>query len=427
MNQALGRHILIELSGCDAKVLDDVSSIEAAMLSAAEKAGMTIIQSSFHHFSPIGVSGVVVIQESHLAIHTWPEYAYAAVDLFTCGNTVDAWKSFEYLKDALKAKEHSAIEMFRGSLNLLQKVETQYNFEKGRRGLVPKTQRSLWFTEKDESQALSLKYTGDLLFNDRSEFQSVRIYNTQAYGKMLALDGAIMCTERDEFHYHEMLVHPAAQSLKTLKKALIVGGGDGACARELLKYTELAHIDLVEIDDKVIQAATKFLPSLSKSLSSPKVHVTVGDGVSFVKNQKPETYDLIIIDGSDPVGPASQLFEEAFYQNCAKLLADGGVIVAQAESPMFQEKTFVHSRKALEKVFSKNAVATALIYAPTYPSGMWGLHFASRNETLFKRPVALEKIAEFVAKEKLQYYNEQIHEAAFVLPTFVKKMLEDSL
>jgi spermidine synthase len=121
--QALGRHILVEFNGCSSQILNDVSVIEKEMVSAAQVAGATVINSSFHHFSPYGVSGVVVIQESHLAIHTWPEYRYAAVDLFTCGESVDPWVSFEHLKKAFKAVGFSAIEMNRGSRHLLKKTE----------------------------------------------------------------------------------------------------------------------------------------------------------------------------------------------------------------------------------------------------------------------------------------------------------------
>ena len=120
---ALGRHILVEFFGCESEILNEVSTIETGMVNAAEKAGATVINSTFHHFSPYGVSGVVVIQESHLAIHTWPEYQYSAVDLFTCGDSVNPWVSFDFLKEAFKATSYSALEMRRGSVDQLQRVD----------------------------------------------------------------------------------------------------------------------------------------------------------------------------------------------------------------------------------------------------------------------------------------------------------------
>src|SRR6056297_713817 len=117
--ESLGQHILVEFTGCDPDVMDDVQAIEEQMMKSAERSGATIINSTFHHFSPLGVSGVIVIQESHLAIHTWPEYRYAAVDLFTCGGAVDPWVAFEHLKAAFQANNYSAVEMRRGTIRLL--------------------------------------------------------------------------------------------------------------------------------------------------------------------------------------------------------------------------------------------------------------------------------------------------------------------
>src|SRR5262245_53613659 len=236
---ALGRHILVEFNGCCPDILDDVSIIENSMVEAASKAGATIVQSSFHHFSPFGVSGVVVIQESHLAIHTWPEYQYAAVDLFTCGDTVDPWISFDHLKTAFKANNHSSLEMGRGSLAQLKRIE--YKLKSNRKQiekaiLEPKVQRNLWFTDRDENQAFSLRHTGNILFNECSPFQHVRIFESPEYGRFLALNNMVMCTERDEFHYHEMIVHPVMQVHKNPKKILVIGGGDGGTVRELMKY-----------------------------------------------------------------------------------------------------------------------------------------------------------------------------------------------
>lgn len=225
---ALGRHIMVELMQCDRSILDDVAAIETAMCEAAANAGATLIQSTFHHFSPYGVSGVVVIQESHLAIHTWPEYEYAAVDLFTCGDSVDPWVSFDHLKRALRAQTHSTLEMRRGSLSeLARTTETRSGPAKK---VSHQLTRHLWFTDRDENQALSLKFKAGDLFREQSPVQLVRVIDTHAYGKALTLDHQIMCTERDEFHYHEMLVHPALQLLLSAKpdqklRVLLIGGG----------------------------------------------------------------------------------------------------------------------------------------------------------------------------------------------------------
>lgn len=182
---SLGRHILVEFIGCNPDILNDVAITEKGMINAATEAGATVIQSSFHHFSPYGVSGVVVIQESHLAIHTWPEYQYAAVDLFTCGTSVDPWVSFDFLRKVFQAQNYSALETYRGSLSLLQRADYKVkgSREAMEKKLGPQFQRSLWFTDKDQNQALSLRYSKDILFHKKSPFQTVRVYDTEAYGK----------------------------------------------------------------------------------------------------------------------------------------------------------------------------------------------------------------------------------------------------
>jgi len=283
--KALGRHILVEFLNCSADVMNDVTAVENAMVEAAQIAGATVINSTFHHFSPYGVSGVVVIQESHLAIHTWPEYGYAAVDLFTCGDSVDPWVSFEYLKKAFSSSRYSAIEMNRGSTHIVKKGDTplkvkpenaeDYDPKKGF-----KINRNVWFTDKDENQALSLRYTGDVLFDERNEFQRVRILDSISYGKMLTIDDMVMCTERDEFHYHEMITHPAMQAFesatgKTAKQVLVIGGGDGGTIREVCKYPGLEKVTMVEIDEAVVRACKLHLPEIGRASCKERVEISV--------------------------------------------------------------------------------------------------------------------------------------------------------
>lgn len=426
---ALGRHILVEFTGCNADILNDVAVIEKTMIEAAQKAGATVINTNFHHFSPWGVSGVVVIQESHLAIHTWPEYRYAAVDLFTCGETVDPWVSFEWLKTILEAS-YSALEMKRGSLNLIKKsnykpnqgrAESESTIEDGKF----KIERNVWFTDKDDQQALSLRYAGDILFNEQTPFQQVRVFNTLAYGKMLAINNMVMCTERDEFHYHEMIVHPVCQLAKKLAKVLIIGGGDGGTVRELLKHKELEKVVMVEIDEAVVRASKLHLPTLSSEFNNSKLELIIGDGIEYVKKCGENQFDLIIVDGSDPVGPAKGLFTSDFYRNCQKSLTAQGQLVTQGESPMFHRNTFIELNKCLKGIFGKTQVHTMLFHATTYPSGMWSLMIGCKAPTDPKNDFSKTRCKEFCELNKLKYYNEEIHSAAFSLPTFVKELIRD--
>lgn len=422
---ALGRHILVEFMGCSPEILNDVSVIETAMVNAAQKAGATVIQSTFHHFSPFGVSGVVVIQESHLAIHTWPEYQYAAVDLFTCGESVDSWISFDLLKAAFQAKNQSVLEMHRGPLPMLQRIEFKVKDSRKeweQKLANPKFQRNLWFTDKDENQAYSLRHTGNVLFNETSPFQQVRVLESYSHGKFLAINNMVMATERDEHHYHEMITHPAMFAHGNVKKALVIGGGDGGTVRELLRHPQLEKVVMVEIDEAVVRASKLHLPTLSKEFNNPKLELKIADGIEYCKQAPSGAFDLVIVDGSDPVGPAEGLFTESFFRDCHRILKSDGILVAQGESPLFHEKAFVDLHTCIKKVFEGGSAHSLLFFAPTYPSGMWSLKMASKNKRMPDQ--FHEKNAEiFVKEHNLHYYTPEIHRAAFALPGFVRKML----
>lgn len=429
--KALGRHILVEFMNCKADVLNDVTAIENAMVQAAQIAGATVINSTFHHFSPYGVSGVVVIQESHLAIHTWPEYRYAAVDLFTCGDSVDPWVSFEHLKEAFGAS-YSALEMNRGSTHIMKKGGTVQVKPNDAENYDPKQgykiNRNVWFTDKDDNQALSLRYTGDVLFDERNEFQRVRILESVSYGKMLTIDDMVMCTERDEYHYHEMITHPALQAFesatgKQAQKVLVIGGGDGGTIREVCKYPGLEKVTMVEIDEAVVRACKTHLPGIASEFGNPKVDLIIGDGIKYVIEAAADSFDVIIVDGSDPAGPAEGLFTKDFYANCKKALRQNGVLVTQGESPMFHSDTFVALNKCLKQVFSPSQVHTLLFHATTYPSGMWSLQMAIKGQYHPVSDLNKANAAQFSQTKDLRYYNADLHSAAFALPTFVQKML----
>jgi spermidine synthase/S-adenosylmethionine decarboxylase proenzyme, Bacillus form len=424
---ALGRHILVEFMGCNPEILNDVFVIEQGMVKAASKAGATVINSTFHHFSPYGVSGVVVIQESHLAIHTWPEYGYAAVDLFTCGESVDPWISFDYLKKVFESTNYSALEMKRGSLNLLQHVNFDMNNvrEEAKKHINPDTfNRNVWFTDKDDNQALSLRYTGEVLYDKTSEFQRTRVIDTYAYGTTLTIDNMVMCTEKDENHYHEMISHPAILSHGQIKKVLVIGGGDGGTIREVLRHSSIEKVTMVEIDANVIEASKMFLPSISRSFNHPKLNLIVGDGIKFIEEAKSESYDLIIVDGSDPVGPAEGLFSKKFYENCFNALTLNGILVTQAESPLFNDNAFVELNSCLKGVFGKDKVKTLLFHIPTYPSGTWSFQLGVKGDVDVTN-VNTESAETFGNNHLLNYYNANVHRGAFALPNFVKRMLNE--
>lgn len=411
--------------GCDPHIMNDVSSIERDMVDAALKAGATVINSTFHHFSPYGVSGVVVIQESHLAIHTWPEYGYAAVDLFTCGE-MDAWISFDYLKECFGAKNYSALEMKRGAVQLLTRNDFDISSMRQKAGEWTNPEmytRNVWFTDKDDNQALSLRYTGEVYHDVQSPFQRVRILESPKYGKLLTLDDMFMTTEKDEFHYHEMISHPAMFTHGNAKNILVIGGGDGGTVREFLRHEGVEKVTMVEIDGEVIKACKEHLPTIAASFDDPKLNLIVGDGIAFAREATNEEYDLVIIDGSDPVGPAEGLFSVEFYRNCHRILKPGGILVAQGESPKFNEQAFTELNITLQHIFGKENAPVSLFFVPTYPTGMWSFQYGLKGSAQPKAVSNDSEIEQFVSDKGLKYYNSDIHKASFALPNFVKTLI----
>lgn len=420
---ALGRHILAEFYSCTSKALDDTSGIEALMVEAANKAGATIINSSFHHFSPAGVSGVVVIQESHLAIHTWPEYRFAAVDIFTCGREADPQAALDYLKHKLQA---ARVEMREESRGLFERLDSKVsrasvsNIRKKFAGEM--SSRSVWFTSKDENLALSLRLKGRTLYDKSSAYQRVRVFDTFGFGRVLAIDNMIVCTERDEAFYHEMICHPAMLAHGRVKEVLIIGGGDGGTAREVLKH-EVDRVTLVEIDENVVEAARQFLPTLSSSFDDIRMNLIIDDGTKYINSVDDSSLDLIIVDGSDPVGPSQGLFTAEFYRNCFRKLKPDGMLVTQGESPDFNRQVFVELNTCLRSIFVEDKVNVLLFHITTYPAGIWSFHIAQKGNQELVQVDPLE-IESFVKSHELKFYNAEIHRGAFSLPTYVRKMLK---
>ena len=422
----LGRHILVEYNGCEPDLLADVAHIEKSMVAAAKAAEATVINSTFHHFSPWGVSGVVVIQESHLAIHTWPEYGYAAVDIFTCGETVDPWISYNFLKDAFKSEYASAMEMLRGQGTQLNRTD----FDPGEtrdEASTPqfRSNRNLWFTERNNDIALSLRHKGDRLFNGQSDFQKVEIYDTYAYGRLLTLDGMVMTTQQDEYVYHEMISHIPMQSHPDPKRVLVIGGGDGGVVREILRYEGLEEVVMVEIDKMVIDASKEFLPEIASEFGNPRLSLHVADGIEYVNGSKDEAFDIVIVDSTDPVGPAEGLFTPEFYSSVKRILKPGGIMVTQSESPRFNAKVFREIFDCYKDIYGNDKVHCYFAYIPTYPSGMWSFSFSSKGDIHPLEGFDHARAESFATQHGLRYYNGDIHRAAFALPGFVKTLLTE--
>ncbi len=275
----------------------------------------------------------------------------------------------------------------------------------------------LWFTE-NQTENLRLSFRVKSASRLKSEFQEILLLDTYEYGKMLVLDGAVQTTEKDEFVYHEMIAHVPAVSLQRKpENVLIIGGGDGGTAREILKH-DPDRVDLVEIDQDVVEICKREFPSISSAFSDKRVNVHYEDGRKFVKRSK-EVYDIVIVDCSDPVGPSKVLFESEFYEDVSRVLKKDGVFVTQSESPYIHREIVPSILSELKSVFK--VVRLYLAFIPTYPSGMWSFAFASNDvDPLDISKQEVESAVKKLSRSGLKYYNCDVHFGAFMLPQFIK-------
>lgn len=256
------------------------------------------------------------------------------------------------------------------------------------------------------------------LFSQKSPYQKVEIIETDSsLGKVLTLDGLMMTTEGDEYFYHEMITHVPMLSHKNPKKILVIGGGDGGTIKEVLKHNTVEDIVLCEIDELVIKACKKHLPSISKGLDNKKVKIIIEDAVSFIKNKKNE-YDIILIDSTDPLGAGEGLFTEEFYNDVKDSLKKNGIVCAQSESPIVNQNEIKKIYKLLKKVFPITSIYVSPI--PTYPGGYWSWAFCSTEV----QPLSYidEKRCEYITKT-CKVYNKEYHKACFALPNFLKELV----
>ncbi|MEG0382399.1 MAG: polyamine aminopropyltransferase [Christensenella sp.] len=255
----------------------------------------------------------------------------------------------------------------------------------------------------------------------KSDFQKIDFYDSYEYGRFFTLDGFIMLTERDEFIYHEMLVHLPMAVVSDAKNVLIIGGGDGGAVRELTRYAGIEHIDMVEIDKVVVDLCKKHLPQTACKLEEPRVTLHFCDGIEFVKNAR-KKYDLILVDSTDPVGVGEGLFSQEFYENCAKIMTDNAVMINQHESPYYEgdAREMERAHKKLAAVFPICRVYQ--FHMPTYASGHWLFGFASRT----REPLDFDADAWNALQIKTNYYNTDLHRGCFALPNYVLKRLKNA-
>lgn len=278
-----------------------------------------------------------------------------------------------------------------------------------------------WYTEQwSDNCKFSISYN-ELLQSEESPFQKIDFYKGEEFGTFFTLDGLMMVNEKDEFVYHDMITHPAFATNPDIKKVLIIGGGDGGTAREVLRYPSVEEVVMVEIDELVFRLSQKHLPITAAGVEEdPRMQLIFDDGLAYVKNAADASFDLILVDSTDPISVGEGLFTTAFYKECYRVLNDKGILINQHESPYFAEYA-ENMKKAHTKIKGIFPIASVYqFHMPTYPSGHWLFGFASK---------ALHPIKDIQADQwnalglKTKYYNTDLHVGAFALPTFVKEEL----
>ncbi|MDQ0417817.1 spermidine synthase [Croceifilum oryzae] len=279
---------------------------------------------------------------------------------------------------------------------------------------MEKPQMELWYTERQTPNHGITTKINKTLHHEVTDFQSLDVIETEQFGNMLVLDGMVMTTDIDEFVYHEMITHIAMNTHPNPKNVLVVGGGDGGVIREILKHSSVEKAVLAEIDGGVIEASKKYFPEIASGLfGDARVDIQVADGIKHIAENK-NKYDVIMVDSTEPVGPAVGLFEKGFYEGIREALKEDGIMVAQTESPWFNRDLIRRVFADLSATFPITRLYTASI--PTYPSGLWSFTIGSKKHD----PLAVD-VQELPALDT-KYYRPEIHKTVFELPQFVREL-----
>ncbi len=258
------------------------------------------------------------------------------------------------------------------------------------------------------------------LVRQRTPYQELVIAETTELGRLLALDGKVMLTEADEAFYHEMLVHPTLVSLEHPETVVVIGGGDGGTVREVLRHPTIRQVYWVEIDEEVLAACRQWLPRVHAGVwDDPRVQLFVAPGEQWLQGWE-KAFDAIIVDGTDPIGPALPLFEPPFFQTCQRALKEHGILALQCGTPFYFRSEVQMVWRNLKQVFPQ--VLLYLGFVPTYPSGLWSYAMAGQHLTLPSLPDLQQRIQQR-GLSGLRYYSPEVHLASLALPPFVRELL----
>lgn len=418
-----GLHLTADLYDCqcDSELMIATDVIARYCDDQVAASGLTRVDARWVKFpdwqgGPGGVTGMVLLAESHLAIHTWPETGNVTLDVYVCNFSSDNSAQAQALMDRMIAAYQPTRTMrhrlVRGD------IEGGGSFER-----TPAPEEPGWLVERLTPSA-AFAFRGRVLHDQATPHQSLQIVQTDHFGKVLRLDGRFMTSEKEEFFYHEALVHPAAISHPRPRRCLIIGGGDGGAAEELLKHPSVEQVVIADLDADVIAVAREQFQAVNRgALDDPRVHVQIGDGMAYMDGN-PGQFDLILMDLTDPDTPASALYTPDSFARVQGALAPGGAVVLHLGSPVFQPGQVRQIVSDLQRAFAH--VSPFGLYIPLY-GAYWGLAVAS--DTLQPAQLATHEVRQRLLQRRvadLQYFNADVHGALFALPNYYRALVDGS-
>jgi spermidine synthase len=395
-----GLHLIGDLTGCrcDPQWLTDAKRFEEKCVALVNASGLTVMDARFLPFDGSGYTGTIVLAESHLAVHTWPERLGLTLDVYVCNysadNSAKARALFESIIAHFEPGDVARQEVRRGEHLIMEAL--------------------------NESTGFHVRATRKL-GEWQTKFQKIEIYETPYYGRMFRLDGYNMTSEREEFVYHENLVHPALTAHAAPRKVLVIGGGDGGSSEEALKHPSVEQVTMCEIDEDVIRVAKEHFFAVHRgAFDNPRLRVVIGDGMKFIRETQ-ERFDLIALDLNDPMGPAQPLYSTEFFHQCRTALAPGGALVLHIGAPVARPERVADIAQRLNGVF--RIVRPYTMYVPLY-GAQWAMAVCS--DKLDPKALTADEIDRRIEHRRLQdlrFYNGETHEGVFALPNFIRDLV----
>lgn len=408
-----GLHLTADLyqCSCDSALMICADTIAQLCRSQTDASGLTLVEDKWVKFpewqgQPGGVTGAVLLAESHLAIHTWPETGNVTIDVYVCNFSGDNSAKAQALMDGVVAayapQEAVRQQLWRG--DIATNGVGQYP----------------WVMEQLTENA-AFGFRAHNVQRQNTPFQTLEMLDTPSFGRVMRLDDHFMTSEGEEFFYHECMAHPAAMAHPDPQQVLVIGGGDGGLAEELLKHNTVQRLVLAELDEAVIEVSKAQLQRVHNGVwDDPRLQLQIGDGMAYVDSTT-DRFDLILLDLTDPHTPAGSLYSPEALERMRRVLNPGGALVLHLGSPVFHAEQVRALSQTLKATFAQ--VACYGTYVPLY-GAYWGMAVCS--DRLQPTAVSAAQIDERLAARgvtDLQYYNADIHGALFALPNYYRKLV----